>query len=65
MDVTEHGTTGATPEEPKHERIVLRRPPHIEHPETVDLTAAIEILNSPALGAEIWAANNHDPDLEA
>lgn len=65
VGVTMHATDNATPKGPRHERIVLRRPPHVEHPENVDLAAAIEILNSRELGDEIWAANNNDPDLEA
>jgi hypothetical protein len=51
--------------EPRRLKLVLRRPSHVEHPENIDLAAAIEILNSPELGEEIWAANNYDPDLEA
>jgi len=60
-----HATDNATPQGPRHERIVLRRPAHVDHPENVDLAVAIEILNSSELGDEIWAANNYDPDLEA
>jgi hypothetical protein len=45
--------------------VVLRRPSHVAHPEALDVAAAIEILNSPELAEEIWAANNYDPDLEA
>jgi len=60
-----HATDDATPKGPRHERIVLRQPPHVEHPEAADLAAAIKILNSRELGDEIWAANNNDPNLEA
>ena len=49
----------------RHVRVVLRVPTNVDHPERVDLALAAEILNSPELADEIWAANNYDPDLEA
>jgi len=63
--MTAHGTNGANAAGPRRERIVLCRPSHIEHPETVDLAAAIEILNSLELDDEIWTVNNHDSDFQA
>lgn len=50
---------------PRRVHVVLQKPPNVEHPENVDLALAMEILYSPELAEEIWAANNHDPDLEA
>ena len=63
--VTMPAADDVAPKEPRHVRVVLRVPPNVEHPENVDLALAVEILNSPELAEEIWAANNHDPDLEA
>jgi len=63
--VTMPAADDVAPKEPRHVRVVLRVPPNVEHPENVDLALAVEILNSPELAEEIWAANNYDPDLEA
>lgn len=62
--VTDSEPTDPADRLPRH-KVMLRVPRNVEHPENVDLARAIEILNSPTLGEEIWAANNYNPDLEA
>jgi hypothetical protein len=63
VEVTMHATDDVTPKGPRHERVVLRMPPDVEHPENVDLATIAEIIRSGELTAEIDAANNYDPDL--
>ena len=63
--VTMPAADDVAPKEPRRVRVMLQVPPNVEHPENVDLALAVEILNSPELAEEIWAANNYDPDLEA
>ncbi len=57
-------TIPAGPIEPRYVCLPLQAPPHVDHPEDVDIAVALEIFNSTELSEEIWAANNHDPDFQ-
>ncbi len=61
--VTVHASDDTLSSGPRHERIALRVPPGVEHPENVDLELIASIIGGGELTAEIDAANNHDPDL--
>ncbi len=61
--MTVHASDDTLSSGPRHERIALRVPPGVEHPENVDLELIASIIGGGELTAEIDAANNHDPDL--
>ena len=57
-----HTTDDTASKRLRHERIVLRMPQRVEHPDNVDLVVVAEIIRSGDLTAEIDAANNYDPE---
>ena len=61
--VTVHASDDGPSNGLRYERIALRVPPGVAHPEDVDLGLIASIIASGELTAEIDAANNHDPDL--
>ena len=61
--VTVHASDDGLSNGLRYERIALRVPPDVAHPEDVDLGLIASIIASGELTAEIDAANNHVPDL--